>query len=130
FAVGLVLVTLRARRSSYFLLAAWFWLTLILGSVLSTDALFSPHIVGALGVIAMIPCVVFEAGWRGLVTGFRVWGKRAAATVAVVFLLLATQANYVDYFQIHARAANTSHFWGVNLEVVNVVGLSSEKQED
>jgi len=31
FAVGVVLVTLRARRTSYFVLASWFWLTLILG---------------------------------------------------------------------------------------------------
>src|SRR5205823_3845145 len=50
FVLGVALVTVRPRSARYFLLASWIWLSVILESVLTVDAMFSPHEVAILAV--------------------------------------------------------------------------------
>ena len=64
FVLGVAIATFRPHRTRYFLLAAWLWLTLLLGSVLTIDALFSPHIVVAIPVLFVFPALAVDAGWR------------------------------------------------------------------
>jgi 4-amino-4-deoxy-L-arabinose transferase-like glycosyltransferase len=113
FVLGLVLVTMRLRDSRHFLLASWFWLTLVTGSVLTVDAMFSPHIVGMLGVLALLPCLAVDAGWRGMVLRFGTWGKRFATVLVLAFAVLAARANYIDYFQTHLQKMESPNFMAV-----------------
>lgn len=113
FVLGAAVASVRLGEARYFLLAAWFWLTLVFGSVLTLDAMFSPHIVAALGVIAVLPCLVVEAGWRGLTARFGKIGAQIGALVALIFVLLVARANYVDYFQIHVQTMEPSSFFTV-----------------
>lgn len=101
FVIGVVAVTLRAYRSSYFLLAVWFWATLVFGSILTVDAMFSPRVIAAVPVICLFPALVIDGGWRA--TG-RLFGRAGTALFAlpvVLFLGLSARANYDDYFNVH-----------------------------
>ncbi|HVC32441.1 MAG TPA: glycosyltransferase family 39 protein, partial [Chloroflexota bacterium] len=113
FVLGAVLVTVRARQARFFLLASWFWLTLLFGSVFTVDALFAPHIVGMLGTIAILPALVVETGCRGLAGRFGSWGARCGVALAIAFFAVAARANYVDYFIVHATTMEQPNFFTV-----------------
>ena len=111
--LGLALAMARARRPAYLLVVSWFWLTLLLGSVLTVDAMFSPHIVAALGTLAILPALALDAGWQIVGAVFDKWGKRVAVTLVAAFSLLIAGANYIDYFQTHTNTMEPESFFTV-----------------
>jgi len=113
FVLGVALVTTRLRQPRYFLLAAWLWLTMLFGSALTVDAMFSPHVVALLGTIAVLPALVVEMGWRGLAGCFpaRGWGMGLLFVDAVVFMV--GWSNYVDYFEVHVKTMEPPGFFTV-----------------
>jgi hypothetical protein len=109
--MGALMVTFKAREPRYFLVAAWVWLSLLLGSVLTVDALFSPRLIGVIPALLILPALVLDAGWRGGVAAF---GERARPVLGVVlggFLTLALLANVNDYFRVHIREHQPRGFW-------------------
>ncbi len=104
FVLGAALVTWSWRDPRHLLLAAWLWLTLLLGSVLTVDALFSPHLVPTLGVLALLPALALDVGWRSLVAQFGANGRKVAAAAGACLLLLSGHANAVGVFVVHDRA--------------------------
>jgi hypothetical protein len=99
-AMGAIAVLVRLGSANGFLLGAWFWLALFLGSVMTTDALFSPHLVVAIPAMVLVPALVLERAWVGLSTiGGRAVGFVFGAWV-VALLGLALQANVHDYFDV------------------------------
>ena len=113
FVLGVAVATSCLRQPRYFLLAAWLWLTLLFGSVLTVDAMFSPHVVALLGTVAVLPALVVEMGWRGLAGCFpaRRWAL-GLPLVAVVVVLIGW-SNYVDYFEVHAQTMEPPSFFTV-----------------
>ena len=101
FVVGLAVITFRLTRPRYSMLAAWFWLTLIAGSVMTVDALFSPRVVIITPVLFIAAAIGIDAGWRGV----SVVGGRIATWAFVLPLLalgaLAARENYDIYFNQH-----------------------------
>jgi hypothetical protein len=89
------------RRSPYFLVASWVLLTLIVGSILTLDAPFSPRIIVVMPALMILPALVLDAGWRGAVARWGARGSRVFVAGVVVYLLLALGANYRDYFEVH-----------------------------
>ncbi len=113
FVLGVALATTRIWQPRYFLLAMWLWLTLLLGSVMSVDAMFSPHIVALLGILAIFPALIVDTGWRGLADRFGKWGGRMGLAIAIAFALVTTYANYVDYFFVHTSTMESPGFFTV-----------------
>jgi 4-amino-4-deoxy-L-arabinose transferase-like glycosyltransferase len=113
FVLGVALATLRPLRSRYFFVAVWFWATLIIGSILTMDPFFSPREVILLPVLFLFPALVIDIPWR--VTG-ALFGRRgtyAFAVPAIAFCLLALQANYSDYFDVHVNKMQPADFYTV-----------------
>lgn len=102
--LGVVVATLLLRDSRYFLLAIWFWLTIILGSVLTNDALFSPHIVGLAPWLLLFPAIVIDTGWRAVDVLFGKIIKYSFFALVMAFVLLSAHANYVDYFNTFSNS--------------------------
>jgi 4-amino-4-deoxy-L-arabinose transferase-like glycosyltransferase len=98
-AIG-ALATLRLGSMRRVLLASWIWLTLLFGSVLTVDALFSPHVLVALPALALAAALVLESAWRGLTRLAGLAGTYAFALPVLAVLGLALQANVHDYFDV------------------------------
>ena len=113
FVLGAAMVTLRLRQSRYFLLAAWFWLTIVVGSILTIDALSSLRTLVLLPAILLMAALALDAGWRGLVAGDGLLGRVAAVALVAVTLLVAGRANVVDYFEHHVVRAAPAGFYTI-----------------
>jgi hypothetical protein len=111
FVLGAALVTVRVRSARYFLLASWLWLSIVLESALTVDAMFSPHEIAILAVTPILPSLILDLGWRGVAARFGRWGKRLGAVAVVGFLVATTYTNYVDYFIIHATKMEDTEFF-------------------
>ncbi|MGH2459049.1 MAG: ArnT family glycosyltransferase [Chloroflexota bacterium] len=119
--LGAAIATTRLRQSRYFLLAAWLWLTLLLGSVLDLDALFSPHVVAMLGTLAVLPALVVETGWRALASRRPDRGWRFGLPVVMVVVVLIGWSNYVDYFEVHVQTMEPPSFFTILARYVQTV---------
>lgn len=110
WALGLAVVTLRVTSSRYFLLAGWFWATLVIGGVMTVDALFSPRVLTLAPVLFIFVAIVVDAGWRAV----GALGGRAAAYAFALpvagFLVLSGQDNYDHYFVQHATRLQPAGF--------------------
>ncbi len=113
FVLGLALVTFRPGSPRHFMLASWFWLTVLLASVLTVDALFSPRIIAMLGVLAILPCLVIDLGRRALTGRFGVRGAWGGNLLAVFFVGLTATSNAIGYFDLHVRTMEPEGFFTV-----------------
>jgi hypothetical protein len=121
FVLGLALVTLRPASPRHFMLASWFWLTVLLASVLTVDALFSPRIIAMLGVLAILPCLVIDLGWRALSGRFGANGAWAGGLLAAFFVGLTATSNATGYFDLHVRTMEPEGFFTVLARVVQPI---------
>ena len=110
FVLGVAVACWWWRQPSYFLIGAWFWLTLLLGSVMTVDALFSPHLAAALGILALLPALALDVGWRAMAAQFGARGRGVATVIGMCLVLLSGYANAVGYFVIHDRAMAPQFF--------------------
>ena len=99
-AMGAIAVLVRPWSGRGILLASWVWLALLLGSVLTTDAMFSPHIVVAIPALVLAAAVVLHRAWQGVSRLAGRAGTYAFALPVVALLGLAMQGNVHDYFDI------------------------------
>jgi hypothetical protein len=76
------------------------WLALRLGSVLTTDAMFSPHIVVAIPALVLGAALVLDRAWSGVGSLAGRFATYAFALPVVLLLGLAVQGNIHDYFDI------------------------------
>lgn len=113
FVLGVGAFAFRVRRRSYGLLAAWLWSTLILGAVLTLDAPFSPHLVGMLPVLALLPALSVDAGWRATAGLFGRSGKAVFAVCAAGVLTAALVANVRDYLEMQVIREQPAGFFTV-----------------
>lgn len=103
FALGVVAYTAVGWRRRVRLIALWFWSSLILGSVLTVDAMFSPRMIAAVPVIFVFAALVLDL-FRSLAERTLGGAGRALAGLSLfAFLAAATVANYRDYFDLHVR---------------------------
>ena len=110
FVLGAALVSATWRRPGPFLAGAWLWLTLLLGSVLTVDAAFSPRLVAAIGVFALLPALALDVGRCALVARFGGPGRVAAVGVAGGIVLLSAIANVEGYFVTHELATGSGFY--------------------
>jgi hypothetical protein len=103
------------------LLAAWFWLALLLGSVLTTDALFSPHLTVAIPVLALVPALLIDRLWTGVGQLAGRVGTLACTLPVVALLGLALQANLHDYFVVHTQERRPAGAFTLVSQYVNAV---------
>ncbi|TMF02813.1 MAG: glycosyltransferase family 39 protein, partial [Chloroflexi bacterium] len=82
------------------LLATWVWSALIVGSVLTLDALFSPRVLIALPALVLGPALVLEQAWRGLTRVAGHAGTYVFGASVIALLALALVANVDDYFNV------------------------------
>lgn len=100
----------RLRQAGYLLLFAWLGATLLLGSVLTVDALFSPRVIVALPALCLFPALFLEEGWRGLRRLGGRAGDHAGAVLLLALVVLAARSNYHDYFEGHIIEAQPAGF--------------------
>lgn len=101
FAAAAIACTVWGWHRHYRLLAIWFWLNLVLGSVLTVDAMFSPRMVAALPAVFVFPALLLD---RLHELAVRLHGRRGGATALVGIAALlggAAFGNYSDYFDLH-----------------------------
>jgi hypothetical protein len=113
FILGLAVATLGLRRSRHFLLAAWFWLTLVFGGILTIDALSSLRTLGMVPAIMLMAALALDAGWRGLAAVAGPHGRTAAVALIGLTLLVAGRANFVSYFDYHVVRAAPAGFYTI-----------------
>jgi hypothetical protein len=99
-AMGALAILVRPGSARGLLLACWVWLALILGSVLTTDALYSPHLVVAVPALVLAAALVLDSAWRGITRLSGRVGTYLFAVPVVVLLGLALQGNVHDYFDV------------------------------
>jgi hypothetical protein len=99
-AMGAIAVLFRLGSGRGILLASWVWLALLLGSVMTTDAMFSPHTVVAIPALVLAAALMLDRAWRGVTRLAGSAGTYAFAAPVVVLLGLALQANVHDYFDL------------------------------
>ena len=95
-----IAILLRPGSASGFLLAAWVWLTLLAGSVLTIDALFSPRVVPVLPALVLGPALLLDRTWHAVTSLAGRIGTYGFAIPVVAVLGLALQANMHDYFDV------------------------------
>jgi hypothetical protein len=100
-AMGAVAVFVRLGSADGFLLASWLWLAMLLGSVLTTDAMFSPHLVVAIPALMLAPALMLERAWLGLTSLAGRYGTYLFGLAVVTLLGLALSGNVHDYFEVH-----------------------------
>jgi hypothetical protein len=97
-----MLVTILAvSQATYTFLAAWIWLMLVLGSILTVDAPFAPRLIAVIPALMLLPAIVLESGWRGVERSFGARVPQVTSAGAGLVLLLALVANFHDYFGVH-----------------------------
>jgi hypothetical protein len=112
--VGVGGVTLLATRQvSHVLLATWLWLTLLVGSVLTVDAPFSPRLVGVIPAVMLTAALFLEAGWRQAERAFGASGRLGGGVVVAGLLALALVVNLRDYFGTHVNKHQPPGFFTV-----------------
>jgi 4-amino-4-deoxy-L-arabinose transferase-like glycosyltransferase len=98
-AIGALPFLVRLRSSNDVLLAAWVWLGLIVGSVLTVDALFTPHGLVVLPALTIVAALALDYMWSASASVGAL--GRAAATLAVTAIIVAAfYANADDYFRV------------------------------
>ena len=107
FAVSVVAITALGWRRRYRLVVFWFWVNLVLGSMLTVDAMFSPRMVVAVPMLFVFPALLLDRTMaRADVSETRVVSVGVA--LAVLGLGLAAAAsNYRDYFELHVGRLQT-----------------------
>jgi dolichyl-phosphate-mannose-protein mannosyltransferase len=110
FVLGVAIATCRPRGTRYFFVAAWLWLTLLFGSVLTVDALFSPHVVVAIPVLFVFPALAVDAGWRAGTAAFGRPGRLAFLALALALAGFALRDNYREYFEVLAAQQPADFF--------------------
>ena len=118
FVVGMAAATLQPLSSSAFFLATWFWATLVMGAILTVDALFSPRVVALMPALYLAAAVGLDVGWRAAGRAFGAGGKRIVLGLAVLVCALALRANVYDYFVVHVNQAQPAGFHTVLSEYV------------
>jgi hypothetical protein len=99
-AMSVLAILLRLGSARGVLLASWVWLTLIVGSVLTIDALFSPRALPALPGLLLGCALMVDSAWRGVERLIGRAGTYAVAAPVIVVLALALKANVHDYFDV------------------------------
>ena len=99
-AMSAVAILLRPGSARGFLLASWVWLTLVAGSVLTVDALFSPRVLPALPALVLGPALLLDRAWLALSSLVGRLGTALFAVPVAVLLGLALQSNVHDYFDV------------------------------
>jgi hypothetical protein len=99
-AMSAIAILLRAGSPRNVLLASWVWLGLILGSVLTVDAVFSPHLVGVIPALMLAPALTLDRAWSATTRIVGRFGTAAFAVLVIAILGLAGQANVHDYFDV------------------------------
>lgn len=100
FVLGAAVATFRPARASMFFVASWFWLSLVIGSVLTVDAMFSPRMIALVPVPFVFAALAVDLGWRGLAAIGGRNGRALALALLVPLIWLAASANYHNYFAV------------------------------
>ena len=99
-AMSAIAILLRPGSARGFLLASWVWLTLVAGSVLTIDALFSPRVLLALPALVLGPALLLDRAWHAVTSLAGRIGTYGFAMPGGALLGLALQANMHDYFDV------------------------------
>jgi 4-amino-4-deoxy-L-arabinose transferase-like glycosyltransferase len=97
--LGLALRQLRHPGMSLFLL--WQAETLVAGSVLSVDPLFSPHLAGMATAVLFFPALFFDEAWRRLRRTPSPLLRRAGLIGLMAVLVFSWSGNLASYFLIY-----------------------------
>ncbi len=103
FAVAAIAFTALSLSPRYRLLGLWLWSTLVLGSLLTVDPLFSPRVVVALPAIFIFCALLLARLWALAEAAFGAAGRRGGGLAVVAVLGAAAVANYQDYFDLHVH---------------------------
>jgi 4-amino-4-deoxy-L-arabinose transferase-like glycosyltransferase len=110
FVLGVGYATAHIGDPRCFLLATWFWPTLVLGGMLTVDALSSHRVIALMPAVFLCSAIAIDAGWQAASRWAGEGGLRSFAIVVSGFLLLALQANARDYFLVHAPEVKAAGF--------------------
>jgi hypothetical protein len=93
FILGLAYSLSQWRRWEHFFLNLWFWATIVTGNILTTDAPFTPRLVGMVPVLFIFAGLALDKIREQLSQAFRSKGKRYFASVTALTLLLIACTN-------------------------------------
>jgi hypothetical protein len=104
FGLGICLV--RLRKLSYFALAAWVVLTLLLGGVLTSDPPYWPHLAIVLPAVALIAALAADMIMKELARAsvrFGYWAAWLALAAALIFTGVHNWLSYLDFVRDNAQ---------------------------
>jgi hypothetical protein len=109
--LGVLLMALRLDEPRHLLFGSWIVATLLIGSVLTVDAPFSPRLVAVIPPLMLPPALVLDAGWRGASRLLRRQGRLLMALLTAAVLGLSALANYRDYFIRHVTELQPAGYY-------------------
>jgi len=97
FVLGLAYSLSQWRRWKHFFLNLWFWSIVVVGSILTIDAPFTPRLAGLVPVLFIFAGLALDKTWEQLSQAFGTKGKRYFASVIALILLLIAYTNSDAY---------------------------------
>jgi len=110
FILGLAYITLRWREPKHIFLLLWFWLTLIVGGMLTLPAPFTPRLAGMIPLPFIFAGLALEKA-RGLLA--QAWGQSrlARAATTVLMILVLSTAGIINYRTYFVEYVNSIQGW-------------------
>ncbi len=110
FVLGLAYITLHWRESKHLFLLLWFWLTLIVGGMLTLPAPFTPRLAGMIPLPFILAGLALEKA-RGVLA--QVWGqgRLARSTLTTLMILVLSVAGFINYRTYFVEYINSIQGW-------------------
>ena len=110
FVLGLAYITLHWRESKHLFLLLWFWLTLIVGGMLTLPAPFTPRLAGMIPLSFILAGLAVEKA-RGVLA--RAWGqgRLARSTLTALMILLLSVVGFINYRTYFVEYTNSVQGW-------------------
>jgi 4-amino-4-deoxy-L-arabinose transferase-like glycosyltransferase len=93
FILGLAYSLSQWRRWKHFFLNLWFWATVVTGNILTTDAPFTPRLIGMVPALFIFAGLALDKTREQLSQAFGPKGKRYCASMTALTLLLIAYIN-------------------------------------
>lgn len=110
FVLGLAYITLRWREQRNLFLLLWFWLTLIVGGMLTLPAPFTPRLAGMIPLPFILAGLALEKA-RGVLA--HLWGQARLARWALTATMILTLsvAGFINYRAYFVEYINSLDGW-------------------
>lgn len=110
FALGLAYITLHWKKPKHLFLLLWFWLTLIVGGMLTLPAPFTPRLAGMIPLPFILAGLALEKA-RGVLAQACSQGRLPRLTLTIIMILVLSVAGFINYRTYFVEYINSIQGW-------------------